>query len=303
MKKICVILILITAFALNTAVHGAVYSSYGDIETDNNVFKVHFEAHMMPIITDTETTETEPAESAEDSTFADTFDIISESEDTVFEMIEALTEGETSADTAEETKEDEKTVFGGEGTVKFSPEELKILSVTPLFDEDIGYELNEGEDFLRFMFYSSAEIKENFPLFDIEFEILSVDENDTVSVILTEGLFSDGQNDTPCKDVIHTVKAENFSPTTTPHRPPITEKTTTSPEQTSPSDDSDNNGKDGETSDITYDVTFSTSSSSDTNNDPNGKGSFALITVIVSVVFIVLITTAAILISEKTKRK
>ncbi len=315
MKKICVILTLITAFALNTAVHGAVYSSYGDIETDNNVFSVHFEAHMMPIITDTDT-EAEPSESTEDSTLAETSDTVYESHGTDSVTSDVYTEAETSgeiqnetsSDTSNETSGDtetvEKTVFGGEGTVKFSPEELKILSVTPLFGENIGYDLNAGEGFLRFMFYSSAEIKESISMFDIEFEILSVDKNKTVSVILTEGLFSDSKTDTTCEDVVHTVKASGFSQVTT--APPLetVEKETTSTEQTFPKDDTDETHGIFETTiDISHNVTVSTSHSANTQ-DPSDADTGTSITVMITAAFsVILLTAGAILVSKKIKSK
>lgn len=309
MKKICVILALITSFTVNTAVYGAEYAAYGDDETDSTVFSVHFEARPKTVTQDTETTESEPTETGEDTTVSETFDIsdtVYESDFTDIETFDVYTDVETAIDTSNETSGDtetaEKTVFGGEGTVKFSPVQLKILSVTPLFDENIGYDLNEGEGFLRFMFYSSAEIKESIQLFDIEFEILSVDENDTVSVTLTEGLFSDGHTDTPCEEVIHTVKAENFSKTTTSPRPVITDEVTTFSEQSSPDSDTKKTNESSDTSDITYDITPSTSPST---NEPNrGSGSGTAVAVIITSLFaVVIIAAGAILVSKKIKKK
>lgn len=311
MKKICVILALITSFTVNTAVYGAEYAAYGDDETDGTVFSVRFEARPETVTQDTETAESEPTETGEDTTVSETFDIsdtVYESDFTDLETFDVYTDVETAIDTSNETSGDtettEKTVFGGEGTVKFSPAQLKILSVTPLFDENIGYDLNEGEGFLRFMFYSSAEIKESIQLFDIEFEILSVDENDSVSVTLTEGLFSDGHTDTPCEEVIHTVKTNNFSKTTTAPSSETVGMITTATEQTSPEEDTDETSGSFETTvDISHDVTFSTSQVPGTHNSSDGRNGTSVTIIITSVFAVVLIAAGAILVFKKMKKK
>ncbi len=244
MKKLFVLFAVITALTVNTFAYTPSFLMNGESLTTDNVFKVRITAKMTEK-NEADTTDPETSDSGTD--FTDDVTEIStdvKEDTTVSEYVTVpedttvfttdvtpgseITDTDTSADASAETDnvtdagtdtdgEDTQNngIFGGEGTVVFDTSKLRIVSALPCTPEGVTVVYAGTDGAFRFMFYSENALEADTPLLDIQFKIISGQGN--VSVTLSEGIFSNGDNDTPCEDVSFTAvyETKETSPVTT----------------------------------------------------------------------------------------
>ncbi len=310
MKRILILFAVISALILNTYAHSAFFTLSGESVTANSVFKVRIsarisEAEVMP---DTETDVVLPDVTGDTEQLPEISDTQEETlfDETVYAEIPEFYTDQTEllTETAEDTDIDTDTgahtgVLGGEGTLVFDKAKLKIVSVTACAPEGITVEHGNADGFYRFMFYSDEEIESDIPLMDIEFQILTGE--GTVSVIISEGLFSDGNYDTPSENVSFTViygTAETNTPSTHDPQDSTVFPVTSVISEFSP----DTEGKDGDTHKNTDTPTLDRLSTSSDPTDVTDERSVLPVIIAVTAAAVAAVGAAVILITKKVKK-
>lgn len=93
-------------------------------------------------------------------------------------------------------------ICGGEGTLKYDAEYLRLISFVPASDviADIQYSDYSTNGVCRFYFYTKENFQGSSHVAELEFQLLA--ECDSVQITLFEGLLSDGKSDIYCEDCI-----------------------------------------------------------------------------------------------------
>lgn len=306
MKNILILCAVIAALTLNTFAHSAFFTLSGESVTSNPVFKVRISARISKaeVMPDTETDVIPPdiTDVTEQITEVSDTDTEAMPTETAYDEISLpdTNEIESNTETQENTDTDAHTgVLGGEGTLVFDKAKLKIVSVTPCVPGGITVEYGSTEGFCRFMFYSDAEIEGDVPLMDVEFQILTGE--GTVSIIVSEGLFSDGNRDTPSENVsftaVYEIDEKNPPSTFGPQDSavsPVTSEVYESLHDT-----------DGEEGDLPNNTDASTDDRSSTSPDlTHGDGEKSLLPVVIAVTAITVsaVGAAVILMTKKVKK-
>lgn len=247
MKKLFVLFVIIIALTVNTFAYTPSFLIDGESVTTDNVFKVRITAEIkekkeedtdFPGTADSNTAFTD--EVTEMSTYVGEVTTVTEDttvpeDTTTFEDITAyltdtVSHGEmtdtdipsdasTETDSGTDTDGGENThkydMFGGEGTVVFDTSKVQIVSALPCVPDGVTVVYAGTDGAFRFMFYSENAIVDDIPLLDLQFRIISG--YGSVSVTLSEGIFSNGDADTPCEDISFTAvyEASETSPVTT----------------------------------------------------------------------------------------
>ena len=212
MKKIFVLFAVITALTVNTFAYTPSFALSGENETQDPVFRVRIFAKMIQ--TEQISTEGESSEMLPDDSEQLTNEVSDAVAHTVGEDTQ-LPHTDTEMQESTEHTDESSGIFGGEGTLIFDRARLQILSAEVCADDSVTVEHGNAGGYYRFMFYSAEPLKEEIPLLEIEFKILTGQGN--VSVIISDGLFSDGQFDTPAENVSFTAvyKADETAPAVT----------------------------------------------------------------------------------------
>ena len=234
MKKLFVLLAVIAALTVNTCAYTPSFTVTGDDILSSPVFSVRISA----MITETQTEETTSPEMTEGETVSTdeitdtdsgTSSVSAPAEDIPAVISDAVSEDVTNVDTVTDTEENTDTqtdtdtsadtqksgIFGGEGTVVFDTSKVVIMSVLPCTPDGVTVEFAGTDGEFRFMFYSENELEPDTPLLDMKFKIIS--KSGDVSLTLSEGIFSDGNLDTPAESVTFTAvyEAKETTPVTT----------------------------------------------------------------------------------------
>ncbi|MBR6645441.1 MAG: hypothetical protein IKL21_06730 [Clostridia bacterium] len=234
MKKLFVLLAVIAALTVNTCAYTPSFTVTGDDILSSPVFSVRISA----MITETRTEETTSPEMTEGETVSTdeitdtdsgTASVSAPAEDIPAVISDAVSEDVTNVDTVTDTEENTDTqtdtdtsagtqksgIFGGEGTVVFDTSKVVIMSVLPCTPDGVTVEFAGTDGEFRFMFYSENELEPDTPLLDMKFKIIS--KSGDVSLTLSEGIFSDGNLDTPAESVTFTAvyEAKETTPVTT----------------------------------------------------------------------------------------
>ena len=234
MKKLFVLLAVIAALTVNTCAYTPSFTVTGDDILSSPVFSVRISA----MITETQTEETTSPEMTEGETVSTdeitdtdsgTSSVSAPAEDIPAVISDAVSEDVTNVDTVTDTEENTDTqtdtdtsadtqksgIFGGEGTVVFDTSKVVIMSVLPCTPDGVTVEFAGTDGEFRFMFYSENELELDTPLLDMKFKIIS--KSGDVSLTLSEGIFSDGNLDTPAESVTFTAvyEAKETTPMTT----------------------------------------------------------------------------------------
>ncbi len=333
MKKLFVLFAVITALTVNTFAYTPSYALTGEKLTSDDVFVVRVTAKMTeikeedttsPDTADSDTVITDEVTEGQTSTGEDSA-LTEETTDPAVDIVpldeisdtnadtntdtdtETNTDSDISTDTYTDTEtgadtsdgEQEGGIFGGEGTIVFDAEKIQLVSVLPYAPEGIMVEYSVGDGECRFMFYSLSAVTTNTPLLEMQFRMISVQES--ADVMLCEGLFSNGDSDTPSENVTFTTvyEAKETTPVTTVR--PL--DTSTSAVTTSP-DDSEPNHTDGDTqekenTDLPTDGGDETKAPAPT--EPDDTVHFPTV-IAVSAVILTAVITAVVFIAKKMKK-
>lgn len=310
MKRILILCAVISALTLNTFAYSAFFTLSGESVTEDPFFKVRISARISKTDLPDDETDVIPPD------ITDVTDLITDVPGVEETLTDEITDGEIpSSDTENtvfftETSEDTYTdtdsgtalnsgFFGGEGTIIFDKAKLKIVSVSPCAAEGITVEHGNAGGFYRFMFYSDKEMQDDIPLMDIEFQMLTGE--GTASVIIAEGLFSDGSFDTPSENVSFTAVYETGGV-----NPPSTQRPQDSLDLpvTSVIFESSENTEENDTDTQENDDTQTDDRSAVSSEIPGGTDKKSALPVIIAVtaVVVVAVGTAVILIFKKTKK-
>ena len=236
MRKIFVLFAVVTALTVNTCAYTPSFTVTGDDILSSPVFSVRISARItetqteettLPEITEGETVSTDEminTDSGTSSVSAPVEDVPAVISDAVLDDVtDGITLPDTFVDTGVESDTDTDTsadtqksgIFGGEGTVVFDKSKVVIMSVLPCTPDGVTVEFAGTDGEFRFMFYSENELEPDTPLLDMKFKIIS--KSGDVSLTLSEGIFSDGNLDTPAESVTFTAvyEAKETTPMTT----------------------------------------------------------------------------------------
>lgn len=243
MKKILILFALVFALEVNASAYSSFFTLSGDAEITSPVFKVRVSAQVVPkpegdttdADADTADVSDEPLPNEDGETAQP--EETDENTDTEAQMPADSTffEGDVSEETAEPPSTDGAYgVLGGEGTVVFDKTKLELVSASVCAPDGMNVFYSSDSGFCRFMFYSEEIITGAVPVLDLEFKVLSAQGN--VSVIISEGKFSNGTEDTPAENVSFTslYTSEETVPVTAPPTVETSVQTDAEATETSP---------------------------------------------------------------------
>ena len=135
-------------------------------------------------------------------------------------------------------------VLGGEATVRYDKDQLRLVSVIDASDRFLSkYSINEENGTCRLFFYTNEVFDGTLSVLDLHFELVENSTNEKISVVMTECILSDGQTDYACNDYTYygvVVRDETQTSNTTDGEATAddTEKETAPKPQTTPAEQS-----------------------------------------------------------------